>query len=89
MEIKTLETVEAIDAVEIKIDSLMNDNLCGPYTNEEIMEALSQLHSSKALGPDAWQRTSSRKVEIVGCIHGTEVCRRASVIKQLYFAITT
>ena len=41
-----------IDQVERIVTDEMNESLCRPYTEDEIVQAINQMHPSKASGPD-------------------------------------
>ena len=47
--------IEAIlDAIPTKVDQNINEELCKPYTAEEIKEEQFQMGSTKAPGPDGF-----------------------------------
>jgi hypothetical protein len=43
-----------LESVRGKVSATMNEDLCRPYTDEEIKEALFQMGPTKAPGPDGF-----------------------------------
>lgn len=48
------DTSAVLDAITPKVSPKMNDDLCKPYSNEEIKTALFQMGPTKAPGPDGF-----------------------------------
>ncbi|KAK6160956.1 hypothetical protein DH2020_004337 [Rehmannia glutinosa] len=57
-----LDMSRAIDAVDNKMTDEENDLLTRPFTEEEVTEALAQMHPTKAPGPDGMQAIFYKKL---------------------------
>ena len=61
-----VQPAELIDLIEPKLTDLMNQDLCREFSTEEISDALFQMGSLKAPGPDGFQaRFFQRHWEVV------------------------
>lgn len=49
-----VEIDKVLEAIPLRIDQAINEDLCKPYSNEEIKEALFQMGPTKAPGPDGF-----------------------------------
>ncbi|KAL0451724.1 UNVERIFIED_CONTAM: hypothetical protein Slati_1150500 [Sesamum latifolium] len=86
----TSEAVEEVlDCVEHRVTPAMNNSLSQPFTSEEVLHALKQMHLHKSPGPDEAFSGMIRKAERAGLIQGIAISRTVRLVSHLLFADDT
>ncbi|KAK6159063.1 hypothetical protein DH2020_006377 [Rehmannia glutinosa] len=79
-------THNILESIEPVISRQHEDLMTRPYTADEVLKALQQMHLSKAPAPDEVFSSILRRAEAKGDIHGVQVARGAPTILHLFFA---
>ncbi|KAL0411083.1 UNVERIFIED_CONTAM: hypothetical protein Slati_3698000 [Sesamum latifolium] len=80
---------EVVASIESRVTPAINETLLRPYTSEEIVQALKQMHPLKSPGPDESFSILIREAESTEHLQGIAVSRQASRISHLLFADDT